>query len=298
MQYWTFDEGRDDLRLTRGAELQTAGTSVSATLLAAAPDAAPDELEPEAETLAPGPTHLVPDLIHPDLAEADVVDAGPVLSFAAPAAPPADLMTSDGVSIAQILRDRPDVFAAFFTEYYGAGNDRHSEAWANRVGEATPEAYASYWYEHYGRFGGYVAGSSGSLYGAPVEEPLVFSGRTTFNGIPLSQILHDRPDIYRAFFTEYYGANNDRHSDAWQNRVGGATPEDYANYWYETYGKYGAYSPSVPASPTPDPEPQEPPPIPTDEAPDGPEIVDLGPPDDDAAALSVGQSLLDPTGLG
>ena len=59
------------------------------------------------------------------------------------------------------------------------------------------------------------------------------SGRTTADGIELAQILRDRPDVFRAFFTEYYGRNNDHNSDAWFKRVGGASPEDYANYWYE-----------------------------------------------------------------
>lgn len=292
MRRWAFEtDGRD-------AEIgENDPQLLHAVAAAAYAPAAPDDLTEEAPApvVEPAPEAVLPPAVDPDspyLTETapELVVIGPQ---AAPAAP-AGLVTSDGIEIAQILRDRPDVFAAFFTEYYGAGNDRHSDAWANRVGGATVEAYAGYWYETYGKYGGYVAGSSGGAYNAPVEESeLVFTGRTTFNGIPLSQILHDRPDVYRAFFTEYYGANNDRHSDAWQNRVGGATVEDYANYWYERYGKYGAYQPSTPSSPSvPEPTPE---PVPTD--PDTtapPEVMDLGEPADDAA-LTVGQALADPS---
>lgn len=119
------------------------------------------------------------------------------------------------------------------------------------------------------------------------------AGLVTSDGIEIAQILRDRPDVFAAFFTEYYGAGNDRHSDAWANRVGGATVEDYANYWYETYGKYGVYQPSTPSSPSdPDPAPEPVPTEPEDTAP--PEIVDLGEPLGDAA-LTVGQGLADPS---
>lgn len=158
--------------------------------------------------------------------------------------------TSDGIELAQILRDRPDVFNAFFTEFYGPNNDHHSSAWMNRVGGKTPEDYANYWYETRGRYEGYQPGVRSSNLGEDGEfdagPGYVTGGRTTADGIELAKILYDRPDVFRAFFTEYYGPNNDHHSSAWMNRVGGATPEDYANYWYETYGKYGAYTPSSP----------------------------------------------------
>jgi hypothetical protein len=65
--------------------------------------------------------------------------------------------------------------------------------------------------------------------------------RTTSDGTPLSQILIDRPDVLRDFYVQYY-EHNDHRSSAWVDRVGGETPEDYANYWYETYGKHGEYS--------------------------------------------------------
>jgi hypothetical protein len=63
----------------------------------------------------------------------------------------------------------------------------------------------------------------------------------TPENVDTAQILHDRPDVFQGFFTEFYGPNNDHHSNAWNDRVGGSTPQDYANYWYETYGKAGGY---------------------------------------------------------
>ena len=67
----------------------------------------------------------------------------------------------------------------------------------------------------------------------------------------MSKILADRPDVFQAFFTEYYGPGNDRSSDAWAQRVGGATDEDYANYWYNAHGRVEGYVPSWPATTTP-----------------------------------------------
>jgi hypothetical protein len=58
------------------------------------------------------------------------------------------------------------------------------------------------------------------------------------------QILRDRRDVYAAFYREFFGPNNDRHSPAWVDRVGGETPEDYARYWYKTYGVASGYVPS------------------------------------------------------
>lgn len=153
------------------------------------------------------------------------------------------------VTAEQILADRPDVFRAFFETYYGAGNDRHSDAWEHRVGEATPEAYALYWYKTHGVEEGY-----GEPDGTPIDR---------------AQLLLDRPDVFRAFYTEFYGSNNDRKSDAWENRVGGKTVEDYAGYWYRTYGKAAGYTqahapdssepePYVPEI-APEPEPELPP---------------------------------------
>ncbi len=178
--------------------------------------------------------------------------------------------TKDGIPLAQILAERPDVYAGFFTAYFGPDNDHHSSAWLKRVGGDTPEDYANYWYETYGRFGDYHPG--GGAAGAPLEEQ-AFGGRTTYDGIPLSQILHDRPDVYRAFFTEYYGPNNDRNSNAWVERVGGATPEDYANYWYEQYGWY-QYRPTSPTGGAPaDPDPPEQ----LDDVAGGPDPADVEP---------------------
>lgn len=143
----------------------------------------------------------------------------------------------------QILKDRPDVFAEYFRAFFGPGNDRNSPAWLERVGGYGPEAYARYWYETYGRAEGYAPSPvpQGAATGSAPETPV---GRTTFDGVPLSRILEDRPDVFRAFFTEYYGPNNDRNSDAWVQRVGGTTPEDYANYWYNAHGRAEGYVPS------------------------------------------------------
>lgn len=176
---------------------------------------------------------------------------------------------AEEVDPAQILRERPDVFAAFYREFYGPNNDRNSPAWVDRVGGETPEHYARYWYNAHGRFEGYAPGAD--VQGAPLEDGgAAASGRTTLDGIPLSKILSDRPDVFQAFFTEYYGPNNDRNSDAWVQRVGGATVEDYANYWYNAHGKVGGYVPSglaAPDDPAPDPG----------AAPDAPGGTDLPP---------------------
>jgi hypothetical protein len=149
--------------------------------------------------------------------------------------------TWDGIRLEQILRDRPDVLNAYFTEYNGPNNDPHSTAWLNRVGGTTPEDYADYWYRTYGSAAGH--GQAESDRGSHAIAEGQDGVRTTSDGIPLSQILHDRPDVFQLFFTEHYGPNNDRNSHAWVDRVGGSTPEDYARYWYETGGK-ASYTPS------------------------------------------------------
>lgn len=121
----------------------------------------------------------------------------------------------------------------------------------------------------------------------------------TADGIPLSQILSDRPDVFRAFFTEYYGANNDRHSSAWVDRVGGETVEDYANYWYERHGRWEGYAPRThdPVGEAgEDPELSAPPPADDEDPPTDPAAW----PDEalDAAVAGealVGQSLIDPS---
>ncbi len=128
------------------------------------------------------------------------------------------------ISASRILDERPDVLRAFYSEYYGPNNDHHSTAWMKRVGGDTPEAYAKYWYSQSGKYEGYSQGPT-----------------TAGDNVSLEQILQERPDVLRAFYSEYYGPNNDRHSDAWLNRVGGDTPEAYAKYWYEKYGKWEGY---------------------------------------------------------
>lgn len=217
--------------------------------------------------------------------------------------------TRDGIALDKILQDRPDVFAAYFREFHGPNNDTHSDAWVDRVGGVTAQDYANYWYEQHGRWEGYGLRTEGAA-GAPVEDGgprllpgIVETGRLTSDGIPISQILTDRPDVFRAFFTEYYGRNNDHKSSAWMDRVGGATPEDYANYWYERHGRWGDYVPRTPDpvgaveeedAPLPDagsdailppPEDQNPP-------------ADASPWPDDAAdgVLSVGRGLYDAAG--
>ncbi|ODT84397.1 hypothetical protein [Phenylobacterium sp. SCN 70-31] len=184
------------------------------------------------------------------LLDAEGAESGllaPMETFAAAA--PGVRTTRDGIAIEQILRDRPDVFRAFYDAFHGGGNDPHSSAWIERVGGTTVEDYANYWYEQHGRWEGYGQGGSGGA-SAPLEDGafvlppgILETGRTTVEGYLLSQILTERPDVFRAFFTEFYGPNNDRNSTAWVDRVGGTTVEDYANYWWETYGRWSGWTP-------------------------------------------------------
>lgn len=176
------------------------------------------------------------------------VDAGRILAAIDPGAA-AGRTTRDGIPLEQILRDRPDVFRAYYEQFHGAANDRHSDAWATRVGGSTLEDYANYWYEQHGRWEGYGQSGGGGA-AAPLEDGgftllpgVVETGRTTVEGHLISQILSERPDVFRAFFTEFYGPNNDHKSTAWVDRVGGVTPEDYANYWWETYGRVSGWKP-------------------------------------------------------
>jgi hypothetical protein len=167
-------------------------------------------------------------------------------SFAAPGVK----STRDGIPVAQILNDRPDVFRAFYDGFYGGGYDRDPAPWVARVGGPTAEDYANYWYEQHGLWEGYGQGASGFA-GAPLEPGDVVlppgiheTGRTVAEGYLISHILSERPDVFRAFFTEFYGPNNDRNSSAWVERVGGDTVEDYANFWWETYGRASGWTPS------------------------------------------------------
>ena len=204
-----------------------------------------EELPPQGATARPQPLMADIDFGHEWGPEYDGPFAAAIDEFTSAALSPED------IDPAQILRERPDVYAAFYRDFYGSNNDRNSPAWVDRVGGDSPEDYARYWYNSYGRFEGYTPGTGGPA--APAEgasEPS--QGRTTIDGIPLSKILSDRPDVFQAFFTEYYGPQNDRHSDAWVQRVGGTTVEDYANYWYNAFGKVGGYTPSAPPGATPE----------------------------------------------
>lgn len=147
-------------------------------------------------------------------------------------------ITFDGLQLDYILANRPDVLRAYYEGYYGPGNDRHSTAWVDRVGGDTPEAYANYWYEKYGRWEGYGKGQSAA------SEP-----------IDIERLLQDRPDVFRAFYEQYFGKGNDRKSSAWVDRVGGDTVQDYAKYWYVTYGQREGYTQRPPAEPDPAPSP-------------------------------------------
>jgi hypothetical protein len=73
--------------------------------------------------------------------------------------------------------------------------------------------------------------------------------------------LLERPDVFRAFYTEFYGANNDRKSTAWIERVGGDTVQDYAKYWYVTFGKAQGYSQRPPPEEGPPDLPTVDPPV-------------------------------------
>lgn len=133
--------------------------------------------------------------------------------------------SADDLDVEQLLKDRPDVFAAFYRDFYGPNNDRNSSAWVDRVGGETVQDYARYWYEKYGKWEGYAQ-----------------TERAAAENISIERLLQDRPDVFRAYFTEYYGPNNDRNSSAWVDRVGGETLHDYAKYWYRTYGKAEGYT--------------------------------------------------------
>lgn len=157
--------------------------------------------------------------------EAEPVGEPPPPEPAQPAPAMPALPDVQTISADRILADRPDVLKAFYTEYYGQGNDPHSAAWSQRVGSATPEAYALYWYGRHGKYEGYAQ-----------------SPTTAGDNVSLQQILIDRPDVLRAYYEAYYGRGNDRNSDAWVKRVGGETAEDYARYWYEKYGRWEGYA--------------------------------------------------------
>lgn len=238
-------DGDSDLHLNGRVLLAAdtwAATAAQQPPVDEAPLAPPAEAQPQTqlEDATPGDALAGETLPEPPGVAIDLEDDTP--AWTSPWAIP----SAEDIDPAQILRDRPDVYAAFYREYFGPNNDRNSDAWVDRVGGATPEDYARYWYKTYGAWQGYTPGEAGQ--GAPVEgaEAAGAVGRTTIDGVPLAKILADRPDVFQAFFTEYYGAGNDRHSDAWAQRVGGTTPEDYANYWYNAHGRLDGYVPSAP----------------------------------------------------
>ena len=151
-------------------------------------------------------------------------DPQPPQHVAAAAAPVSGRLGLDGVDLDQLLRDRPDVLQSYYSGYYGSGNDPHSHAWEARVGGTSLQDYAAHWYRAYGITEGYS--QAGGVQNQPID---------------VDQLLHDRPDVFQGFFSEYYGPHNDRNSSAWVDRVGGDTVQDYARYWYVTYGRQEGY---------------------------------------------------------
>jgi hypothetical protein len=140
----------------------------------------------------------------------------------------------DTVSLERILQERPDVLRAYYEGHYGPGNDPNSSAWMKRVGGDTPEAYAKYWYEKYGRWEGYAQ-----------------TEKAAAEAIDVARLLDERPDVFRAYFEQFYGAGNDRKSGAWVDRVGGDTVEDYAKYWYVAHGRAEGYTQNAPSGSPP-----------------------------------------------
>lgn len=200
----------------------------AAALLAVDSGAVASALEPMALEATPASEaattalDIDDDVVTPPTAELEPFEP----SEPPPAASPLPAANPYYISAAQILQDRPDVLKAFY-EAFNDQNDKHSTAWAQRVGGETPEAYAEYWYKTYGKFQGYNQGEM-----------------TSQDNVSIERLLAERPDVLRGFYDAYYGEGNDRHSTAWMKRVGGDTPEDYARYWYDRYGKWEGYSQS------------------------------------------------------
>lgn len=142
----------------------------------------------------------------------------------------------DNVDLQKILTDRPDVLKEFYKEFYGANEGKHASGWVDRIGGDTPEAFAKYWYEKHGKWEGYAQ-----------------SEKQAAENVDVERILTDRPDVMRGFYEGFYGPNNDRHSHAWADRVGGETVQDYAKYWYTTHGKAEGYTQAKAAQSSPAP---------------------------------------------
>lgn len=161
----------------------------------------------------------------------------------------------EGVDLERLLHERPDVMKSYYEGFYETGFDRKPDAWVARVGGASLDDYAKYWFDRHGKWEGYSQSPTGER-------------------LSVEQLLHDRPDVLRAFYQEYYEQGAFKHAAEWNLRIGGATPEDYAKYWYDRHGKWEGY---VQVQPEPEPEP-EPEPIPEDEPP-----LDLEPQDPEPA---------------
>jgi hypothetical protein len=203
------DDDRDLLPLGAGSvALSPDGprTDIEAAGQERAPaDRSTDPLPDQGQGDTNSPAHVEPE---PNQLAADAASHGPPT-----------------IDFEQLLVDRPDVLRGFYESYYGAGNDRNSTAWTERVGAASPEAYARYWYAEHGRYEGYAQGQT-----------------TAKDNVSLERILTERPDVLRGFYEAFYGPQNDRKSNAWTERVGGDTPEAYAKYWYEKHGRWEGYA--------------------------------------------------------
>lgn len=149
--------------------------------------------------------------------------------------------SGEAVDLQRLLHERPDVMKSYYDGFYESGFDRKPDAWIARVGGASLDDYAKYWFDRHGKWEGYSQSPTGER-------------------LSVEQLLHDRPDVLRAFYQEYYEHGAFKHAAEWSLRIGGNTPEDYAKYWYDRHGKWEGYSQPAPAEPAPEPEPDPVPP--------------------------------------